>query len=189
VADPELQQRRREVEAARESGRPRAPIGESWTRCREVVDAAADAAPVDVDESEVLERWASSAIRRADVGLEEQLTQAAELGDLVAAVTDADGRILWSAGGRSMRRDAERVGFVPGGRWDEASAGTNALGLALRTGRPASVFSAEHWCDVVRDWVCWSAPVLDADGRSLGVIDLSGDGTPPRRSPRSRSPA
>ncbi|UDY36583.1 hypothetical protein [Dermatobacter hominis] len=175
MADPELQRRRREVEEARESGRPRPQIGESWSRCQEVaVDAAASAAPVDVDESEVRSRWDSSAIRRADVGLEDQLTQAAELGDLVAAVTDADGRILWSAGGRSMRRDAERVGFVPGGRWDETSAGTNALGLALRTRRPATVFSAEHWCDAVRDWVCWSAPVIDEHGRSLGVIDLSG---------------
>ena len=93
---------------------------------------------------------------------------------MVAAVTDQQGRILWSAGGASMRRSAERVGFVPGGRWDEASAGTNALGLALRTRSVATVFSAEHWCDAVRDWACWSAPVIDQRGQCLGVIDLSG---------------
>jgi hypothetical protein len=102
------------------------------------------------------------------------LTQVAEAGDLVAAVTDEDGRILWSAGGRTMRRAAERVGFIPGGRWDERSAGTNALGLALLTGRPSSVFSVEHWCEAVQDWVCWSVPVRDRTGRCLGVIDLSG---------------
>ena len=175
MADPELHRRRREVEQARESGRARDPIGESWSFCREVdVDAGASAAPLDFYKYKVRTHRESKEIPRAGVGLEEQLSQAAELGDLVAAVTDADGRILWSAGGRSMRRDAERVGFVPGGRWDESSAGTNALGLALRTGRPATVFSAEHWCDAVRDWVCWSAPVIDADGRSVGVIDLSG---------------
>jgi hypothetical protein len=50
-------------------------------------------------------------------------------------VTDEDGRILWSAGGATMRRAAERRS-VPGGRWDEASAGTNALGLALLSGQP-----------------------------------------------------
>ena len=29
-----------------------------------------------------------------------------------------------------MRREAETVNFVPGGRWDEASVGTNALAIA-----------------------------------------------------------
>lgn len=175
MAGSELRERRRSVENARARGEaPVAEIGESWTRCRRTVDPAATAAPVDVEPDEVRQRWEASPIRRSAVGLEEQLTLAAEAGDLVAAVTDQDGRILWSAGGRTMRRVAESVGFVPGGRWDETSAGTNALGLALRSGRPASVFSAEHWCDAVRDWVCWSAPVRARDGRSLGVIDLSG---------------
>lgn len=175
MADAELRARRRSVELARAEGvAGEAAIGESWQRCGPVVDAAAAAAPVDAEPDEVARRWEESPIRRSAVGLEEQLTSAAHAGDLVAAVTDADGRILWSAGGRTMRRTAESVGFVPGGRWDESSAGTNALGLALRWGRPATVFSAEHWCEAVRDWVCWSAPVRDRSGRPLGVIDLSG---------------
>ena len=175
MANAELRARRRSIESARALGVATAPeIDDSWSRCRPVIDASSAAAPVDAEPDEVEERWAASPIRRSEVGLEERLTQAADAGDLVAAVTDEEGRILWSAGGRSMRRTAETVGFVPGGRWDESSAGTNALGLALRWGRPASVFSAEHWCDAVRDWVCWSAPVRDRAGRPIGVIDLSG---------------
>ncbi len=139
-----------------------------------MLSARTDAAPVDLEPPEALERWDASPIRRSGVGLEEQLTRAASASDMIAAVTDEQGRILWSAGGASMRRSAERVGFVPGGRWDEASAGTNALGLALRTRSVATVFSAEHWCDAVRDWACWSAPVIDRSGQCLGVIDLSG---------------
>jgi hypothetical protein len=139
-----------------------------------VLDTHTATAPVDAEPDEVRERWEASPIRRSGVALEEQLAQVAEAGDLVAAVTDEDGRILWSAGGRTMRHAAEQVGFVPGGRWDELSAGTNALGLALVTGRPATVFSAEHWCEAVQDWVCWSVPVRDREGRNLGVIDLSG---------------
>ena len=60
-------------------------------------------------------------------------------------MTDAETRILWTYGGRVMRRKAETVNFVPGGRWDEASVGTNALDLANRTGDPSMVFSAEHY--------------------------------------------
>jgi transcriptional regulator of acetoin/glycerol metabolism len=73
-----------------------------------------------------------------------------------------------------MRRKAETVNFVPGGRWDERSVGTNALAIAGRTAAPAMVFSAEHYAEVVHNWVCWAAPVFDpVTGRSLGVIDLS----------------
>jgi hypothetical protein len=36
------------------------------------------------------------------------------------------------------------------------------------------VFSAEHYAEVVHNWVCWAAPVHDpATGAQLGVIDLS----------------
>jgi hypothetical protein len=73
-----------------------------------------------------------------------------------------------------MRRRAEKVNFVPGGRWDEKSVGTNALDLALRLDRAATVYSAEHFASCVHDWVCWAAPVHDPrTGRQLGVLDLS----------------
>jgi hypothetical protein len=73
-----------------------------------------------------------------------------------------------------MRRKAESVNFVAGGRWDEASVGTNALALAARDGQPSMVFSAEHFAPMVHNWVCWAAPVHDpVSGRQLGVIDLS----------------
>jgi hypothetical protein len=175
MPEVELRRRRRVIEAARSNGQAvAAAIGESWARCRPLLDVHAAAAPVDAEPDEVRARWEASPIRRSDVGLEQHLTHAAEAGDLVAAVTDEEGRILWSAGGRTMRRAAEQVGFIPGGRWDEPSAGTNALGLALLSGEPATVFSAEHWCDSVQDWVCWSVPVRDRSGSCLGVIDLSG---------------
>ena len=59
------------------------------------------------------------------------------------------------------------------GSWDETAAGTNGIGMALVTGRPAAVFATEHWCSPVRDWVCYSAPVHAPDGSVAGVIDLS----------------
>ena len=106
--------------------------------------------------------------------LESQLQAAADDGELVVAVTDPAARILWTYGGAVMRRKAEKVNFVPGGRWDEASVGTNALDLALRLDRAATVYSAEHFSSCVHGWVCWAAPVHDpGTGRQLGVLDLS----------------
>ena len=119
----------------------------------------------------VLARLAAADRRGAGGG---RAGRTAEDGDLVIAVTDAETRILWTYGGRVMRRKAETVNFVPGGRWDEASVGTNALAISNRTGDPSMVFSAEHYASIVHNWVCWAAPLHDpVTGEQIGVIDLS----------------
>lgn len=170
-----LRHRREEIESARAAGASvHGVIADSWSRCRSTIDERRCAAPVDAEPDEVRDRWERSPIRRAGVAIEDQLERAADASGLIAAITDDEGRILWTAGDRKMRATAAGVGFVPGGRWDEPSAGTNALGLALLTGEVSTVFAAEHWCDAVHDWVCWSAPVRDRTGRRVGVLDLSG---------------
>ncbi len=145
----------------------------SWTRSEAAIDTGVPAAPL-ADEAETTSIWRDSPLQLAVERVEDELRRTAEDGDLVLAVTDADTRILWTYGGRVMRRKAETVNFVAGGRWDDRSVGTNALDLANRLGQPAMVFSAEHYAPIVHNWVCWAAPVLDpVSGRQLGVIDLS----------------
>ena len=126
------------------------------------------------DESETASMWHDSPLQRAVENVETELRRTAEDGDLVIAVTDADTRILWTYGGRVMRRKAETVNFVASARWDDESVGTNALDLANRLAEPSMVFSAEHYASIVHNWVCWAAPVHDpTTGVQLGVIDLS----------------
>jgi len=177
-----LLERRRALEAARaETGRTgvaaslpvRDEVRASWDRCAGGLPVSLPAAPIDDGGGTIAEQWEASPIRRAAPGLADELQQVAAEGDMVAAVTDDAGRILWSTGGRVMAGRAEEVHFTAGGCWDERSAGTNAPALALLTGEPASVFSVEHWCEAVHDWVCYAAPVRDATGRTVGVIDLS----------------
>jgi hypothetical protein len=113
-------------------------------------------------------------VRTALASIADDVSTTAEECGLVAAVTDRSGRILWTAGSRHMRDRAATVHFVPGGRWDEASVGTNALDLALRLGRSATVFSAEHYSPCVHGWVCYAAPVTDpSSGEVVGVLDFS----------------
>jgi transcriptional regulator of acetoin/glycerol metabolism len=138
-----------------------------------VVSPTVTQAPL-ADEGDTADFWKQSPLQTAVERVQDELRRTAEDGDLVIAVTDDQTRILWTYGGRVMRRKAETVNFVPGGRWDEQSVGTNALAIAGRTARPSMVFSAEHYAEVVHNWVCWAAPVFDpVTGRSLGVIDLS----------------
>ena len=151
----------------------RPEIMRSWTRSEAVVDTGLEQAPL-VDESETLAIWKDSPLQAAVASVEAELRRTAEDGDLVLAVTDAQTRVLWTYGGRVMRRKAESVNFVAGSRWDDESVGTNALDLANRLAQPAMVFSAEHYAPIVHNWVCWAAPVFDpSSGAQLGVIDLS----------------
>ncbi len=153
-------------------GAVRPEIINSW-QLSGVVSPTLTHAPL-ADEGDTAEFWRESPLQTAVSRVQEELKRTAEDGDLVIAITDEQTRILWTYGGRVMRRKAETVNFVPGGRWDEASVGTNALAIAGRTGAPSMVFSAEHYAEVVHNWVCWAAPLFDpVTGRPLGVIDLS----------------
>ncbi|GLV79809.1 helix-turn-helix domain-containing protein [Streptomyces hygroscopicus] len=147
-------------------------VTESWARSLSSVDPGRDSAPV-TDGGTVAHRWANSPLREPVHDLADELRGVADDAGFVTAVTDESGTILWTCGGRTMRHRAERVNFAPGGWWHEQAMGTNALSLALRTGRPSSVFSAEHLVTALHGWVCYCAPVHGPDGRVLGVLDMS----------------
>lgn len=150
-----------------------AAVRASWRRCGPNPSVAGlDAAPVDTDRDPGA-RWQASPIRRAVPGLADQLEQIATSGDLIACVTDADGRVLWQSTPRWLRSRSERIGLVPGGVWHEGTSGTNGIGLALAADCPTAVFAGEHWISSVKDWVCYAAPVHAPDGTQVGAIDLS----------------
>ncbi len=151
----------------------RPEILRSWRRSDAAITPNVVEAPMS-DEGDTAAVFQGSPLQIAVGRVEDELRRTAEDGDLVLAVTDAETRILWTYGGRVMRRKAESVNFVAGGRWDEASVGTNALALAARDGTPSMVFSAEHYASIVHNWVCWAAPLRNpTTGEQIGVIDLS----------------
>jgi transcriptional regulator of acetoin/glycerol metabolism len=181
MARSELQTRRMDavrawtafLEHADGTLRVRPEILTSWTRSEAAITTDVREAPL-ADEAETAAYWNGSPLQTAVGRVEAELRRTAEDGDLVVAVTDPETRILWTYGGRVMRRKAETVNFVAGGRWDDESVGTNALDLANRLAAPAMVFSAEHYASIVHNWVCWAAPLHDpVTGTQLGVIDIS----------------
>src|SRR5215472_15775479 len=123
------------------TGGVRTEIASSWARSARHVSPDVTEALLAGDDDTTRAVWESSPLSGTVRCLEAELRAAADDGDLVVAVTDPSARILWTHGGRVMRRAAERVNFVPGGRWDEASVGTNALDLALRLDCSATVYS------------------------------------------------
>jgi hypothetical protein len=91
------------------------------------------------------------------------------------AVCDAHGRLLWVEGHPGVLRHAERMNFIPGARWDETHAGTNAPGTALAVDHSVQIFATEHFSRPVQRWTCAAAPIHDPlTGRLLGAIDITG---------------
>ncbi|MVU82739.1 transcriptional regulator [Nocardia sp. ET3-3] len=147
-------------------------VVESWERSLRTVDPGRAVAPA-TDRDELGSRWAESPLRIPITEMAGELRALAEDSGMVAVVTDDTGTVLFSCGDRSVRRRAESVNLAPGGCWDEPYMGTSGVALSLHSGRPAQVWAAEHLVEALHGWVCYCAPIRAADGRQLGVLDLS----------------
>lgn len=91
------------------------------------------------------------------------------------SITDHQGTVLFSSGGRDVLRKAEKINIYDGGVWTENSAGTNAVGLALKTKQYAQVLYSEHFCEKNHEWFCSAFPILyPYTNELLGVINIAG---------------
>ena len=52
--------------------------------------------------------------------------------------------MLWRDGSARARVAADTIHLAEGMRWSEDAIGTNGIGTCLATGRPTSIFAAEH---------------------------------------------
>lgn len=73
--------------------------------------------------------------------------------------------------GLALRADA--VGAQLGSIFDEAHAGTNAISTPFEDRRPHFIRQQEHYLDVMKQFVCFGAPIVNPVSRRLeGVLDL-----------------
>lgn len=153
----------------------RAVVADSWRRSASALASADSTAPIELSDGDLADYRAGHPLARALPIFRDLLGGLAEDGDHLVAVCDAHGRLLWVEGTASMLRGAERMNFVPGARWDEAHAGTNAPGTSLAVDHPLQIFATEHFSRSVQRWTCAAAPIHDpATGRLLGAIDVTG---------------
>jgi sigma-54 dependent transcriptional regulator, acetoin dehydrogenase operon transcriptional activator AcoR len=98
-------------------------------------------------------------------------------------LTESRGQILvrWVPQ-RSLVARFDHVSLAPGFVYAEQLVGTNGIGTALQTRRPAFVRGDEHFADELTALACAAAPITDPrTGRVLGVVDLTSwarDATP-----------
>lgn len=66
-----------------------------------------------------------------------------------------------------------RNGLWTGTRWSEAAAGTNGIGTCLAEGRPVVIHREQHFLAANIGLSCASAPIHDAEGGLVAVLDVS----------------
>jgi GAF domain len=151
-------------------------IADSWLRSVAAgIKADTSDPPITLDRSVLRQYRAEHPLAQIFPLLSDVLGQAAQECDAVMAVADEQGQLLWVSGSTGVLRRAEAISFVEGAQWDEAHAGTNAPGTALRLDSPVTIRAAEHFVRPVQRWSCAAAPIHDlATGRILGVVDVTG---------------
>lgn len=167
-----------------EGQRPSGLVGEaviqSWNRClasRRLPSEAVSFDPVSAV------RAHTAAMRSRDL-LAAAQHELAQLETTLAGtacwlmLTDAQGVIVHAAGNGGSDERVMPVAVRVGVNLAEGAIGTNAPGLVVHLGRACTVSGAEHYFDAVHGVYCAAAPVRDAAGRLVAVLDVSIENRP-----------
>jgi signal transduction histidine kinase len=153
----------------------RSTIVESWRRSLATgLDPIGLLTPIEVDPSEVRERWLEHPLGSLGPVLAAQLGEVAEESKSLVVVSDASGLLLRIDGAESLKARAAEMNFVEGALLSEEVDGTNGIGTPLAADHPLQVFASEHFNESHHQWSCSGAPVHDpVSGQIVGLVDLS----------------
>jgi sigma-54 dependent transcriptional regulator, acetoin dehydrogenase operon transcriptional activator AcoR len=132
----------------------------SWYRCRDLYRLD----PVEPCRTSAARRR-KGAVRRWEEAYARLGGSAAALvhgvGGCLSAVTDADGNVLATWAGGSIRREAADRGLEAGARWSESAGGTSGTGTAPVAQHAVLVRGSEHWRHDLHAWTCLGVSVRD----------------------------
>jgi PAS domain S-box-containing protein len=92
----------------------------------------------------------------------------------VVLLFDEHGTLLEAVGDPTRIATCPDLNLNHGALWSEAEVGTNGAGTCLVLGKPFQVSGPEHYCLKHHKWTCSGAPIFDQQGRTIGLLDLSG---------------
>lgn len=153
-------------------------ITESWIRCMRdyALDPILVSEPYIVDRIELLERQSKLAhVLLAAKGEMANLFQQIAGSGYAIMLTDSDGVLMNFFGDPDFTHAASKTGMMPGAVWSERYQGTNGMGTALLEKRPTMVKQYDHFLFRNTGLICAAAPIFDASGEVLAVLDASGE--------------
>ncbi|MBC7342932.1 MAG: sigma-54-dependent Fis family transcriptional regulator [Clostridia bacterium] len=148
-------------------------ILQSWKRCRELgLDPFARNMPRGRDlrslenENDLLLRCALPTV--------ELLNELIRGSSFIVVLTDCHGYILRIVGDAEVVEMARANNLVPGADRSEEAVGTNAIGLAVKMGKPVQIAGPEHYNVYHHRWTCSAAPIYTTSKKLIGIINFSG---------------
>lgn len=154
----------------------RAPIVESWDRCRRAGVNPYDTAihpGLDAAKLHAVLANRQDLIKIAKPFMV-NLYKFVQGSGFVVVLADENGCIMETFGDEDTLHNPMTNNFFRGASWREEEAGTNAIGTALVIKEPIQVSGAEHYCQKHHCLTCSAAPILDNSGRIIGILNMSG---------------
>lgn len=147
----------------------------SWARCRQQAIDPGDGSSHKVLDQFQLEKLVHENERYLNIAKPMITNLYNFINDTQYAVllTDAQGYILTSVCNFQIIEYLTKINYGPGARWREEDVGTNAIGLALITGKPSQTTGAEHYCITHHVATCSAAPIYKPDQSLLGVVVIT----------------
>lgn len=150
-------------------------VRESWLRSLEYQGAAESNEHTVLSDEALRDLRTASPLRLVLPVFDRLLLEPTRDTQMILAIGDPTGRLLWVKGDSQVLRQAEAMAFVPGADWSERTVGTSAPGTALATGGGVQVAGAEHFDPIAHRWSCTAVPIHSPDtGEVLGVVDITG---------------
>ncbi|MGC7870110.1 sigma-54-dependent Fis family transcriptional regulator [Desulfosporosinus sp. SYSU MS00001] len=163
--------------AAIDDGIVRAEVAASWQRCSEAsvnpYHNGVSHLLLDQRQLEDLRAKKRSLLQIARLFMTNLYRFVAGSGFIVM-LSDEHGYIMEVIGDRETMTVATQLNLSQGASWVEEEVGTNGIGTALATQKPVQISGAEHYCQKVHFWTCSAAPILDSQGKIMGVLQMSG---------------
>jgi transcriptional regulator of acetoin/glycerol metabolism len=152
-------------------------INESWLRCiTEGLDPFNDPKQSVISSIELKEiKERNEAVRRIIIPELELLYSQIAGTNFMVAYSDEKGLVLDTIYDKScLQTDVGRT-VIPGSIWAEKICGTNGLGLSVELKKPTIVSGKEHFFTAHENISCFASPIINYDGKIIGIIDASTD--------------
>ena len=95
--------------------------------------------------------------------------------NFMVAYSDAKGLVLDTIYDKTCLQTDVGKTVIPGSIWAEKICGTNGLGLSVELKKPTIVSGKEHFFIAHENISCFASPIINYDGKTIGIIDASTD--------------
>ncbi len=152
-------------------------ISDSWSRCiAEGLNPFKDPKQSVVSSIQLKEiKEKNEALRKIVLPELELLYSQIAGTNFMVAYSDENGLVLDTIYDKTCLQTDVGKTVIPGSIWAEKVCGTNGLGLSVELKKPTIVSGKEHFFIAHENISCFASPIINYDGKTIGIIDASTD--------------